>query len=94
MGNWTVNSWYKRTFTVPNTWTGDRVLLNFEAVDYEATVFVNTRKVGFHRGGYFSFSFDVTDYLSTNGTNELYANISYSSFRLQHADMIQACLRL
>lgn len=71
MGNWTVDSWYRKSFTVPTSWAGNRVLLNFGAVDYEATVFVNTQKVGFHRGGYFSFSLDITDYLSTNGTNEL-----------------------
>jgi beta-galactosidase/beta-glucuronidase len=46
-------------------------LLNFGAVDYEATVFVNGNQVGFSRGGYFRFTFDATDYLSSNGTNEL-----------------------
>lgn len=46
-------------------------MINFGAVDYEATVFINGRQVGFHRGGYFEFTFDVTDYLSTTGTNEL-----------------------
>ncbi|KAM3423475.1 hypothetical protein BST61_g903 [Cercospora zeina] len=66
-------SWYRTTFGVPDNWTGDRVLLNFDAVDYEATVFVNGRNVTFHRGGYFAFSVDITDALhaGSNGTNEL-----------------------
>ncbi|KAF2204320.1 hypothetical protein GQ43DRAFT_364855 [Delitschia confertaspora ATCC 74209] len=71
MGNYTINSWYQTTFEVPSSWSGDRVILNFEAVDNEATVFVNKQKVGFHKGGYFSFSLDVTDYLVANGTNEM-----------------------
>ncbi|KAF2175113.1 glycoside hydrolase family 2 protein [Zopfia rhizophila CBS 207.26] len=72
MGNWTIFSWYQTSFTVPSSWSsGNRVLLNFGAVDYEATVFVNRQKVGFHRGGYFGFTIDVTDYLSVNGTNEM-----------------------
>jgi beta-galactosidase/beta-glucuronidase len=48
------------------------VLLNFGAVDYEATVFVNGEEAGFHRGGYFEFSVDVTPYLNANETNELF----------------------
>jgi hypothetical protein len=47
------------------------VILNFGAVDYEATVFLNGRNVTFHRGGFFSFSVDVTKYLN-RGRNELY----------------------
>jgi beta-galactosidase/beta-glucuronidase len=46
-------------------------LLNFGAVDYEATIFVNGQKAGTHTGGYFEFSIDVTEYLNANGTNEL-----------------------
>jgi beta-galactosidase/beta-glucuronidase len=66
-------SWFQTSFTVPPAWpTSNRVLLNFGAVDYEATVFVNGREVGFHRGGYFEFSFDVTSFLHVNATNELY----------------------
>lgn len=58
-----IYSWYRTTFKVPQKWTGDRVLLNFGAVDYEATVFVNGHNVSFHRGGYSAFAVDVTDYL-------------------------------
>lgn len=55
--------WYQRTFTVPQTWKGKRVLLHFGAVDWKATVYVNDILVGSHTGGYTSFSFDVTDAL-------------------------------
>src|SRR5215469_14475284 len=37
--------WYRRTFTVPKDWK-DRVLLHFGAVDWEATVWVNGKKLG------------------------------------------------
>lgn len=59
---------------MPSDWTGDRVLLNFEAVDYEATVYVNGRKAGFNRGGYFAFTLDITSLLRS-GSNELYDGI-------------------
>ncbi len=62
--------WYRRTFTVPTEWAGERVLLNFGAVDWEATIYVNGQLVGSHRGGYDAFSLDITDQL-TDGLNEL-----------------------
>lgn len=70
-------NWYSTSFTVPSDWTGERVLLNFGAVDYEATVFVNGKKAGFNRGGYYAFTIDITDYLQ-DGSNELYVSTNFS----------------
>ncbi|UCS93375.1 hypothetical protein KZP23_22485 [Echinicola marina] len=55
--------WYRREFTVPKDWDGQRILMHFGAVDYEAVVFINDRPVGKHEGGYDPFSFDITDHL-------------------------------
>lgn len=55
--------WYRRTFALPPSWQGGRVLLHFGAVDYEAKVWINGCLAGSHRGGYSSFSFDITDLL-------------------------------
>ena len=62
--------WYKRQFTIPDSWKDKHVLLNFGAVDRIASVFVNGKKVGTHTGGYNAFSFDITDFLK-KGDNEL-----------------------
>lgn len=70
-GEYMLYNWYSTSFTVPSDWSGEKVLLNFGAVDYEATVFVNGKKAGFNRGGYFAFSLDITSLL-TSGNNELY----------------------
>ncbi len=37
--------WYRRTFTIPAAWAGQRVLLHFGAVDWEAKVWVNGKPV-------------------------------------------------
>jgi hypothetical protein len=37
--------WYRRTFTVPQDWKDQRVLLHFGAVDWETTVWVNGKEV-------------------------------------------------
>ncbi len=34
-------SWFQTTFNVPSDWKKDDLVINFGAVDYEATVFVN-----------------------------------------------------
>lgn len=61
----TEHLWYMRRFNKPQMNTTDKVLLHFGAVDYEATVYINGKKVGNHSGGYNDFSFDVTPYLTS-----------------------------
>lgn len=63
--------WFGRAFPVPDAWRGARVLLNFEAVDYEATVFVNGARAGHNVGGYFRFTVDVTEHVRWGADNEL-----------------------
>jgi beta-galactosidase/beta-glucuronidase len=57
--------WYRRTFTVPADWKGQRVLLNFGAVDYRARVWVNGQLIGTHEGGETPFRFDATRLVKT-----------------------------
>lgn len=64
-------SWFSNTFNVPSSWKGQRVLLHFGAVDYEATVFINSRRVGSNRGGFFHFELDITSRVSFGADNEL-----------------------
>lgn len=61
--------WYHRTFSVPEGWRGERILLHFGAVDWEATVYVNGIDLGTHRGGYDPFWFDITEALR-DGTEQ------------------------
>jgi beta-galactosidase/beta-glucuronidase len=62
--------WYRRMFTVPGEWRDRRVLLNFEAVDYRAWVWVNGVFAVFHEGGHTPFSVDITGLLN-GGDNTL-----------------------
>ncbi len=54
---------YRRSFDVPSSWKGKRVLLHFGAVDWRTDVWVNDVKVGSHTGGFTPFSFDITEAL-------------------------------
>lgn len=48
--------WYRREIVIPEAWRGQRVLLHFQAVDYDATVWVNGQEAGRHRGGFTPFT--------------------------------------
>ena len=54
---------YKRRFSIPDSWSGSRILLHFEAVDYQCRVFVNEQLCAQHKGGNCGFSVDITDCL-------------------------------
>ncbi|MZD53980.1 PA14 domain-containing protein, partial [Streptomyces sp. SID5606] len=69
---------YRRLVEVPKSWkvgksdkAGNRLKLNFGAVDYQARVFVNGKKVAEHTGGYNAFSADITDALKGKGPQEV-----------------------
>jgi len=63
--------WYKRDFEVKNT--SERIILHIGACDYFTTVYINGKEVGTHKGGYTSFEFDITDFISI-GTNTVVIN--------------------
>lgn len=64
-------SWYRRTFLVPSNWSGKRIILHLDAVDWQSTVYVNGQTIGVHKGGYDPFSYDITPYLTGSGAQEL-----------------------
>lgn len=64
-------AWYRREFTVPAKWNGQRVWLCFGAVDWKATVWVNGTPVGEHEGGYSEFRLDITPAVRLDQSNLL-----------------------
>ncbi|HEY4289633.1 MAG TPA: glycoside hydrolase family 2 TIM barrel-domain containing protein [Puia sp.] len=65
-----INMWYHRTVTIPSGWKNKQVIIHFDAVAHNTTLFVNGHKAGAHAGNYDAFSFDITRYL-TSGDNIL-----------------------
>lgn len=66
---------YYTTFSIPDGFIKDRVLLNFGAVDQIATVFIDGKKVGEHEGGYTPFCFDITDSLSAENPHRIQVDV-------------------
>ena len=63
-------AWYRRRFVLDTNEISGRVFLHFGAVDYDCAVWVNERECGRHRGGYSSFTFDITGF-ARKGENVL-----------------------
>lgn len=66
--------WYQRTFSVSETGQR-RTLLHFGAVDYECAIWINGGLAGGHRGGFDSFTLDVSEYLQP-GANEILVGVT------------------
>ncbi len=62
--------WYKRKFSIPDDWQGQRIFVNFGAVDFDTRVWINNKLAGRHVGGTGSFGFEITRLVQT-GENEI-----------------------
>lgn len=65
--------WYKRSFDYSPT-AGKKQILYFGAVNYEAIVYLNGKKLGRHVGGFTPFNYDVTDVIKA-GENHLIVKV-------------------
>jgi hypothetical protein len=57
--------WYRKHFTVPASWSGKSVFIEFQAAFDQAVISVNGKQVGQHIGGYNGFSIDITSAIKT-----------------------------
>lgn len=66
---------YHRTFTLPDGFVRDRILLHFGAVDQVAELYINDILVTNHAGGYWPFTADITAALRP-GENDLWVAVT------------------
>lgn len=67
---------YRRSFHVPNTWDSNAQLrLRFDGVDSAYHVFVNGALVGYAQGSRNPHEFDVSEYVTRDGTNEVFVRV-------------------
>jgi beta-galactosidase len=65
--------WYRKTFTLNNNYKGKKTYILFDGVYMDADVWINGHHLGNHPYGYTSFSYDLTNYLTTNGKSNVIA---------------------
>ncbi len=74
----TGEGWYKRILNVTAEELNGHVMLNFDGVYFNSTVFVNGKEAGSWTYGYSAFEFDITALLS-EGDNEILVRVEHQS---------------
>lgn len=62
---------YRRTFTLPESWNDKRVFIHFDGVYSAAAVWVNGKYVGYSQGSNTDAEFDITDFVTPGSDNQL-----------------------
>ncbi|MCI5667740.1 MAG: DUF4982 domain-containing protein [Oscillospiraceae bacterium] len=74
----TGEGWYRRDFKCTAEMLSGRVLLNFDGVYFNSTVFVNGREAGSWTYGYSAFEFDITELLH-EGNNDILVRVLHEA---------------
>jgi len=59
--------WYKKSFDYQPKSPGNRLFVYFGAANYRSDVYLNGKKLGFHKGGFTPFNFEITDIVREKG---------------------------
>ncbi len=70
--------WYRKSFTIPDTYNEKKVSILFEGVYHQSDVYLNGKHLGFHPYGYTAFEYDLTPYLNVGGENSLAVKVDHS----------------
>jgi len=63
--------WYRTEFTVPTTWAGRKLWLDFKGINYYAEIWLNGKYLGHITGAFIRGEFDVSAAINRSGTNAL-----------------------
>ncbi len=66
-----LTGYYRTTFTVPDSWRGQRIVLRLDGVLYAYDLWVNGRLVGSWSSAYNTALFDITSYLTKDKEQQL-----------------------
>jgi hypothetical protein len=73
---WKGWGWYRKRFTIDPAQAGKRFFLEFDGVQKYCKVYLNGKYLGDHKGGYGSFDFDITPYISPGQQNLLAVSVN------------------
>jgi beta-galactosidase/beta-glucuronidase len=68
--------WYSREFELPKAWQRKQIILNFEASDWETSVWIDDNFVMNHRGGYDPFTCNISPFLSESRRHSIVVKVT------------------
>ena len=75
---WIGWGWYRKHFRVSPGHSGQKIFIEFEGVQKYCKVWINGKYLGDHKGGYGSFDFDITNYITEGKDNVLAVAVNNS----------------
>ena len=79
-GNLHGTAWYQKTLELDSSNKGKQHFLFFEGVGSYATVWVNGKRVGEHKGGRTTFTLDITDAIHFGSENSIVVKAEHPAF--------------
>jgi beta-glucuronidase len=67
--------WYKKSFDYQKSKNSNRLFLYFGAVNYQAEVYLNGKKLGSHKGGFTPFQFELSNDILKDKNNRLVVKV-------------------
>ncbi|MDD5184194.1 MAG: discoidin domain-containing protein [Paludibacter sp.] len=65
--------WYRKTFVLPQNYSGKRITIQFEGIYMNSSVWINGHLLGTRPYGYSTFEYDLTPYINTGTTTNVIA---------------------
>jgi beta-galactosidase len=65
--------WYRKTFTLDASYSGQQIRIEFDGVYCNSQVWINGTSLGTRPYGYSTFQYDLTKYAKTDGSNNVIA---------------------
>lgn len=62
--------WYRKSLILDSGYANKSIIIDFDGVYSDAYIYINGTYVGEHHYGYTNFAFDISDYLTCDGTTE------------------------
>lgn len=71
--------WYEKSFIIPNSWNGQRIVLRFGSATHHAIVWVDGMEVVKHKGGFLPFEADITEMIEESSFEEHRVTVALSN---------------
>jgi len=73
-------AWYRKTFTLPASFRGKTLALQFDGIYRDAKIWLNGRFLGEHKSGYIGVRYDITRIARIGGRNVLAVHVDPRQF--------------
>lgn len=73
--------WYKKSFDYQKKDASNKLFLHFGAVNYQADVYLNGKKLGVHKGGFTPFEFEIGNELLKEKDNYLIVKVDNKRYK-------------